>query len=200
MHHTKHDTAPEPGSPFTSFAVALSEEECDRFHELHESLLADVRPEGTMEYQLANQLVMAHWNLIQVAAAESQILAESAALLREEWGHYQMRELRRCRRSAESTIRVALRELRTLQTLRAEREGGEGPDRPPLAMARRPGRRQAGRTERAAAAITTPKAAVAAVSALKIIGPRETGDQPASDAASRSRASQPPSGPHSSEN
>ncbi len=176
------------GRLFTSMAMVLRPEEERPFREFARGVLDEVRPETQLEHHFCNQLIFAQWNLNRIGTEESRLIAYGAAPFDDAVEGRQMRALLQGRQQYEMTQQRALEELRALQSRRAERGDYEGPEPPPLATV-------GSARSRAAAAVTMPRAATAAVSALKIIEPREAGSQPASAAAERSRESQPPSGP-----
>lgn len=199
MSHSATQRACSEGRLFKSMAIMLRPEEEQPFRAFAHAVLDEVQPETQLEYHFCNQLIFAQWNLNRIGAEESRLIAFANHPFDGRGEGRQLKAMLESRHRYEATQQNALRELRELQTQRAAR-GESGPEPPPLAVpapGRLRGADQAGGgvEPRAAAAIRMPSAATAAVSALKIIEPRETGSQPASAAAERSRESQPPSGP-----
>ena len=110
-------------------------EEFDDFLAAHQD---DLQPQGILEQDLFNQLVLAAWNLQRISRLEAG-LAQDGDPLTTDSAEAAVQRLARYHTRAERTFYRSLRELRALQTNRALRDAlpadpeADSPSLPPLA-------------------------------------------------------------------
>lgn len=125
----KSATALQP--EFTSIAIALRPGEQAPFARFRDRLLADIQPANQLEYNLFHQLLAAQWNLMRLAAEESDLLINTDDPFGDSPEALRLQRLARLRNQYELTQYRALRELRALQSTRHHHDPAPAP--PPLA-------------------------------------------------------------------
>src|SRR4029077_10777078 len=98
------------------------------FAELHDSLLAQLSPEGPLEMGLFRMLVHAAWNLERFRALEAQLMTNGIDSLLDERTAKALDRLQRYANSNQRAYFSALRELRAVQNNRFIRLAADDPN------------------------------------------------------------------------
>ena len=114
----------------TSKQLVIAPGEEEEFAEFHDSLLAQLAPEGALEVGLFNMLVHAGWNLQRFRTLEAQLMTNGVASLLDESTAKALDRLQRYAASNQRSYYSALKELRSVQTNRLTRYAVEGREDP----------------------------------------------------------------------
>ena len=112
----------------TSKHLVIAPGEEEEFAELHDSLFAQLSPEGPLEMGLFNMHVHAAWNLQRFRALEAQLMTNGLDSLLDERTAKALDRLQRYAASNQRAYFSALRELRVVQNNRFLRLAAEGQD------------------------------------------------------------------------
>jgi hypothetical protein len=120
--------------------VVIAPQDREEFEDFLAAHQDDLQPQGILEQDLFNQLVLAAWNLQRISRLEAG-LAQDGDPLTTDSAEAAVQRLARYHTRAERTFYRSLRELRALQTNRALRNAlpadpeadPEAPSLPPLA-------------------------------------------------------------------
>src|SRR5438105_8595968 len=114
----------------TSKQLVIAPGEEEEFADFHNSLLAQLAPEGALEMGLFNMLVHAGWNLQRFRTLEAQLMTSGIESLLDDSTAKALDRLQRYAASNQRSYYSALKELRTVQTNRFARSAMEGGDAP----------------------------------------------------------------------
>jgi len=112
--------------------VVLLEDGREAFAHLQESLEAELQPQGALEQDLFQQLVVAAWNLRRVRRLEAKLVPDVSDPLLDDMAEATLARLARHQVRFERSYFRCLRELRLLQTNRALRSFTQKAPREPL--------------------------------------------------------------------
>jgi hypothetical protein len=112
----------------TSKHLVIAPGEEEEFAELHDSLLAQLSPDGALEMGLFRMLVHAAWNLERFRVLEAQLVTNGLDSLLDERTAKTLDRLQRYAASNQRAYFSALRELRVVQNNRLLRLAAEGQD------------------------------------------------------------------------
>lgn len=107
---------------FTATTLVVPEPQRAEFERYHQALIAEVQPQGAIESELFDRLLVHGWSLRRVRAAEAQIIIEFGPEIEDEVVDKRLKRLARYRRDLERSYDRAFKELVRLQTLRAALE------------------------------------------------------------------------------
>jgi hypothetical protein len=136
MNQSAAQTAPVTLPGLTSIRLAVPPAEEAEYKLFRDRLAVDIQPLNQLEYNLFNQLVAAQWQLMHIAAQESQVLTMVPDVYADAECWAMLERLLKHRQRLEVTQAKVLKELRALQTQRHNR-GPEPVEPPPLAVVRR---------------------------------------------------------------
>ena len=114
----------------TSKQLVIAPGEEEEFADFHNSLLAQLAPEGALEMGIFNMLVHAGWNLQRFRTLEAQLMTNGIQSLLDESTAKALDRLQRYAASNQRSYYSALKELRTVQTNRLTRYAVEGREDP----------------------------------------------------------------------
>src|SRR6185436_9888872 len=101
--------------------VVIAPDEREEFEDFLAAHQDELQPQGTLEQDLFNQLVLAAWNLRRISRLEAGLATNGDPLTTDD-AEPAIQRLARYHTRAERTFFRCLRELRTLQTNRALRD------------------------------------------------------------------------------
>jgi len=104
---------------FTAARLVVPPHEAAEFEAYRASLVKDTHPEGAIENELFDRLLLHGWSLFRIRAAEAQLVADAGANVTAPDVARQLNLLSRYRRDLERSYDRALKELSRRQTERA---------------------------------------------------------------------------------
>jgi hypothetical protein len=91
----------------------------EEYEAYRRDLVTDTRPEGAIEYEYFNRLLLHGWNLYRIRITESQLVLDATEAGKNPVADPDLRLLARYRRELEHSYDRAVKALRELQTQRA---------------------------------------------------------------------------------